>query len=164
MYRHFLELEALFEDHGVCSGVIIDSLALDRVLYEQRTLAEPLPSALQLVNRQKEVHFLSGLAVAYAVPPHTSEFTLQIPDLTHIWSGSNSHVIELDDILALAAAVYMCITLHLSLQQRYPRFPNNLQRSQRHLPDSNLMMSRNSTVRTPSSASRTSNSGCWNSW
>ena len=33
----------------------------------------------------------------------------------------NSDVIEPDDILALAAAVYMFMELHLSPQQRYPR-------------------------------------------
>ena len=46
MHRHVLELEALFEDHGVCSGDIADSLALERVLNEQRALVQPLPSAL----------------------------------------------------------------------------------------------------------------------
>ena len=64
---------------------------------------------------------MSDLVVAYAFPPHTSGFTIQILDLTHIWSGSDSDVIEHDDILALAAAVYMIIKLHLSPQQRYPR-------------------------------------------
>ena len=49
-------------------------------------------------------------------PPHTGEF-----DLTNTWSGSDSDVIESDDILALAAAVYMFIKLHLSPQHRYPR-------------------------------------------
>ena len=42
MYRHVLEFEALFEDH-----------ALERPLHEQRALAQPLPSALQVANRQK---------------------------------------------------------------------------------------------------------------
>ena len=46
------------------------------------------------------------LAVAYAFPPHSHEFTLQVLELTHIWSGSDSDVTELDDILAVAAAVY----------------------------------------------------------
>ena len=47
--EHVLELEALFENHGVCSGVITDSLAIEVVLYEQRAFAQPPPSALQLV-------------------------------------------------------------------------------------------------------------------
>ena len=32
MYQLFLEIEALFEDHGVCSGVITDSLVLERAV------------------------------------------------------------------------------------------------------------------------------------
>ena len=72
MCGHVVELEALFEDHGVCSGDIADSLALERVLYEQRALAQPFPSALLLVNRHKGVHFLSDLVVAHAFLLHTS--------------------------------------------------------------------------------------------
>ena len=53
MYQHVLELEALFEDHGACSGAITDSLVLKRVVHKQRALAQPLPTALQLGNRQK---------------------------------------------------------------------------------------------------------------
>ena len=44
MYRRVLELEALLEDYGVRSGVITESLALERVLYEQGALAQPPPS------------------------------------------------------------------------------------------------------------------------
>ena len=40
MHRHFLELEIVFEDHGVCSGTVTDSLVLQRVVYEQRALAQ----------------------------------------------------------------------------------------------------------------------------
>ena len=82
---------------------------------------QPLSSVLQLANRQKGAQYLSDLDVACAVPPDTSGFTLQIFDLTRIWSDNDSDVIELDDILALAAAVYMFIKLYLSTQQRYPR-------------------------------------------
>ena len=75
-------------------------------------------------------------------PPHTSEFTLQILDLTHICFDSNSDVIVPDDMLALAAAVEMFIELHLSPQQRYARtLPNYSQQWQRYLPGSNLTMS-----------------------
>ena len=65
--------------------------------------------ALQLANRQRGARFLSDLVVASPFPPHTSEFSLQVHDLTHFWSHSDSVVVELDDILALAAA------------ERYPR-------------------------------------------
>ena len=116
MCQQVLELEALFEDHGVCSGVITDSLALERVL----ALAQPLLSASQRVNRQNEVHFLLELAAACAFPLHTGRFTRQVPDLTQ-WSGSDSDVMSL--MRSLAAAVYMFIKLHLSPQQKYPRTP-----------------------------------------
>ena len=110
MFRHVSELEALFLEPQV------------------------------LVNRHKEVYFLSDLAVAFAFTPHTGEFTLHFLDQTHIWSGSGSDVIEFDDILALAAAVYMFIKLHLSPQ-------HSLDQSQRYFPGSNLMMFRCSTMR-----------------
>ena len=105
----------------MCPGVTTDSLALERVLFGRRALVQPLPSALQMANRQKGAHFLSDLVVAHALPPHISGFTLQILDLIHIWSGSDSDVLELDDILGLAAAVYVFIKRNLSSLQRYPR-------------------------------------------
>ena len=40
-HQYGLDLEAVFEDHGVCSGVITDSFALERVLYGRRALAQP---------------------------------------------------------------------------------------------------------------------------
>ena len=74
----------------------------------------PTPSLERVLCRRR---VLSDLVVAYAFPPHTSGlFTLQILNLPHIWSGTDSGVIEPDDILALAAAVYM-----FSPQQRHPR-------------------------------------------
>ena len=92
-YWHVLELEALFEDHGVWSGVTTDSPALEWP-NEQGALAQPLPCALQLADRQKGAHFSSALVVAYAFPPHTSGFTLENLDLTHVWSGGDSDVVE----------------------------------------------------------------------
>ena len=119
--QHFLELEALFEDHGVCSGDITDSLVLERTVHEQRALVQPLPTALQLVNRQEGVRLLLDFGGTFAFPVHTSEFSLQILDLTHVWSNKGAGIIDFDDLLALAAADYMYIHLHLSPRQRYPR-------------------------------------------
>ena len=99
MYQHFLALEALFEDHGVCSGAVTDSLVLERAVYEQRALVQPLPTALQLVDRQKK-----NTCYSISPSPVPSQFTL----------------VNLHDLLALAAAVYLYIKLHLSTQQRYP--------------------------------------------
>ena len=110
MYQYVLGLEALFEDHGICSAVITDSFALERMLHGRRALAQPQPSALQLGSRQDGAQFLTDLVVAYTFPPHASGCALQILDLTHVWSGSDSDVIGPDDIFALAADVYMFIT------------------------------------------------------
>ena len=110
MYWHLLELEARFEDHGVGSGVITDSLVLERTVYEQRALVQPLPTAPQLANKQKRSR--SPLD-----PVHTTVLALQILGLTHVWSTRRSGVIDSDDLLPLAAAVYMCIKPHLSPQQ-----------------------------------------------
>ena len=119
-HQHVLELEVLFEDHIVCSGVITDSLVLECVVHGQRALIQPLPTTLQLDNRQKRLHLLLNLAVTYAFPAHTSEFAFQILDLTHVWSNRDSGIVDSDDLLALDAAVYMYIKLHLSPQQRHP--------------------------------------------
>ena len=89
MSQHVLELEALFKDHGVYSG-ITNSLVLERAVYDQRALVQPLPTAFQL----------------------------QILDLTHVWSDRDSGAVH-SDFLALAVAVYTYIKPHLSPQQRY---------------------------------------------
>ena len=89
MYHHVLELEFLFEDHGARSGVITDSLVLERVVHEQRPLIQPLPTALQLDDRQEGVILPLDHAVTHAFPAHTSEFELQILDLTHVWPNRN---------------------------------------------------------------------------
>ena len=80
MYQHLLELEALSEDHGACSGVITHSLVLVGAVNEQSALVQPLPSALQLVNRRKGARFVLDLAFTCAFPAQTSEFALQILD------------------------------------------------------------------------------------
>ena len=74
--------------------------------YGRRALSRPLPSASQLLNRQEGAHVLFDLVAASALPPHTTGFALQILDVTHVWSGRDSGVIEYDDILALTAAIF----------------------------------------------------------
>ena len=111
MYQCVLEFEALFKRPR-------------RMLWSHHRL--PLPRAGNLwaacpgpatstsltvghIDRRAH-HFLSDL-VAACVFPLTLRF----------WSGSDSDVIAPDDILALDAAFYMFIQLHLSPQQWYPR-------------------------------------------
>ena len=95
MFQHFVELEILFEDHGVCSDAITDSLVLERAVHEQRTLVQPLLAAVQLVKRQKGAHLLLDLAVTCAFPAHTSAFALQIHHLAHVWSNRESDSLTL---------------------------------------------------------------------
>ena len=56
-----LELETVFEDHGVCS-------ALQRVIHARCALRQPPPSALQLAIRRKSVRLLTDLAAVFALP------------------------------------------------------------------------------------------------
>ena len=70
---------------------------------------------------QVGVQLLLDLAVIDAFPAHTCRFALQIFDQTQVWSNTDSGIVDSDDLLALAAAFYMYMKLHLSPQQRYPR-------------------------------------------
>ena len=60
-------------------------------------------------NRQKCAHVLTDLVAATVLPRHTRGFALQLLDLAHTWSVRDDNDIDLNDILALAAAVYMFI-------------------------------------------------------
>ena len=116
LYQCGLELEALFENHDICSGVMTETLTLEHVIYERRALVQLLPSALQLANGQRDAHS----CLISSLPP-TSGLSFPVPDKSHFSSDSDADAVELDDILALAAAVYVFIKLNLSQQQGYPR-------------------------------------------
>ena len=81
MYQCVLELEAPFEDHGVCSGVITGSLGALRTAYPGLGTTVSLAVSQQA---KRCAHFLSDLVVACAFPPHTSGFALQILELTRL--------------------------------------------------------------------------------
>ena len=116
MDKHALEGEVIFEDHGVCSCTITDSLDFEREVHEQRALAQPPPAAPQLTNRQRGVQFPLDLTIICAFPARTSAFAL-----TQVWFNGTSGVIEYDDLLALAAAVNIYIKPHFAPQQMNPR-------------------------------------------
>ena len=84
------------------------------------------------VHRSSSRQLLSPCSVcrapSFAVSRDVSPHVGSAPAPAHILSGSYSDVIELDDILALAA-VNMFIKLHLSPQQRYARALPELLRS-----------------------------------
>ena len=102
-HQHALELEGLCEDHGVRSCTITNShfgsTATGKEAFSFFSISQSLP----------------------ALPAHTSEFALQVVDLTEIWSNEITGNIENDDLLAMAVAVYLHIKLHFTPQQRYPR-------------------------------------------
>ena len=79
MCQHLLELEVLFGDHGVFSGVITDSLVFERTVYS-------LTGGFQA----KRSPLLLDLVATSAFSIHVSEFALQTLDLTHVWSTRNS--------------------------------------------------------------------------
>ena len=84
--------------------------------------SQPPLSVLQLANRRKCVRFSTDLVAASALPHHTGGFTLQLWDLAHTWSDRDDNDIDMSDILAWEAAVYMFIKLGPSWPQQ-PRFP-----------------------------------------
>ena len=78
MFRGGLELDALFEDHGVCFAVISDMLTLERAVYERCTPGQLPLSARQRTNRQKCARLLTDFVAAVDLPPNTESFTLQL--------------------------------------------------------------------------------------
>ena len=78
MDQHALQLEELFEDHGICSYTISNSLSLKRVVYERHSYLQTPPTALQLIDWQRSVQLLLDLTVTNAFPAQTSEFALQV--------------------------------------------------------------------------------------
>ena len=80
MFQGDLELESVFEDHGVCSEVITGSI-LNRAIYGRG--AQLPPSSLQLANRRKSARLLCDRIAVFALPPHTDGFRLQVLDLAH---------------------------------------------------------------------------------
>ena len=119
MHQHVLELEVLFEVHSVCSGTITHFVDLERVFYDQRALAQPLLTVRQLGTRQKRVQLLTWSQHLCLPSSHQWICTLN-PRPDPNWSNRDSGIIGFDDLLALAAAVYIYIKLHSSPEQRYP--------------------------------------------
>ena len=78
-----LELENIFEDHGVFWQVIDEMLALKVETYRRCFPAQPALSALQMYHRRKCAFLLRDLAAAANLPPHGALLSQQLLDLTH---------------------------------------------------------------------------------
>ena len=77
MFRGDLELDPLFEDHGVSWLVIQDMFALKWATYRRCFLAGPPLSARQRFNRQECAHLLQNLVAAGALPHRSAHFSLR---------------------------------------------------------------------------------------
>ena len=78
MFPGDLELDALFEDHGVCFAVDEDMLTLERAVYHSDVLGNNyFSSGRQRINRQPCARFLADLVAAAVLPLHTADFPLQ---------------------------------------------------------------------------------------
>ena len=72
-----------------------------------------------MANIQRGARLLRALTVAYVLPLHTCEFSLQVIDLTHGWSNAMTEQIAHADLLAMVAAVYIYVKLRVTPEQRY---------------------------------------------
>ena len=112
-----IELDALFEDHGVSWLAIDEMFALEWATYRRCFQAQPLLSALQRYIRRKCAHLLRDLAATADLPPNSALFSQQLLDLAHRWFEREDNDIDIGDFHPLAAAVYIHIKLHSA---RYP--------------------------------------------
>ena len=68
-----LELDALFEDHGILAGVDV-MFALEWATYRRRFPAQIFLSALQMYSRERCAHLLRDLAATVVLPRHNALF------------------------------------------------------------------------------------------
>ena len=101
MFLGDVELDALFEDHGVSCMVIED------VLTRQSTSGALRSNCHTQTNRgstDRCARFLQDLVAAAVLPPHSADFPLQLLDFAHAWSERRDKNIHIFDVLSLAAA------------------------------------------------------------
>ena len=123
------------------------------------------PRHLQPFKPTKWVHSLLNLAVTSTISIHTPEFALQVLYLTHVWSNRDSGMIDTVDLLALAAALLMCVLCGIFHHNSgsHAISPNFSQpSSQRFLLDDNLTISWSSKKPSPSTKSYTQKPRCSN--
>ena len=94
-----LELENIFEDHGVSWQNIDEMLALEVETYRRCFPPRPALSASQRYNRRKCALLLLDLAAAANLPPHGALFSQQLLDPTHReWTERADTDIDINDI------------------------------------------------------------------
>ena len=83
MFPGALDLDALFEDHGMSWLVIEDVFALEWATYRRCFPAQPPLAARQRLNRQKCANLIQDLVDDAALQPQSAHFSLQLLDLAH---------------------------------------------------------------------------------
>ena len=108
-----LELENVFEDHGVSRQIIDEMFALEVEAHRRCfLLAQPVLFALQRYNRRKCAPLLRGLTATADLPHNSAFFSQQLLDLTHRWSEREDNDIDIGDVHRRAAAVPILFKLH----------------------------------------------------
>ena len=155
MNQHALELGVLFEDHGVCSRTVTDYLGLEHMVYEQRALVQPPPTALQLTGKEEfSFHSVS----------QSPEHSWPKPVNLH-WFGPGMRRSSPTKLQASPSTTTSLPWPSTSTSScTLLRSRGNLARRQRYFCNGNLMTSQNSVMATRFTRSYTGNSGCCNSW
>ena len=117
-----LELDVIFEDHGVSWLTIDEMFALELVTYRRCFPAQPILSALQRFSRRKCSHLLRDVAATADLPPHSALFSLQLLDLAHRWSEREDN--DIFDVLPPAATVHIQIKFISALHPDPDPFPD----------------------------------------
>ena len=81
-----LELDVIFEVHGVSWLIIDEMFALELATYRRCFPVQPILLALQR-NRRKCAHLLRDLAATADLPPRCALFSLQLLDLAGTHAG-----------------------------------------------------------------------------
>ena len=84
-----LELENVFEDHGLSWLIIDEMFALELETYRRCLPTKPVLSALRRYNRRKRA------AATADLPPNSALFSQRLLDLTHKWSEREDNDIDI---------------------------------------------------------------------
>ena len=108
MFPGDLQLDALFEDHGVLVLSLKTFLHLSGQSIGGAFQRNILFRSDRRFNRRKWAHLLQDLVAADALPPHSAHFPLQLLEVAHRQSEREDNDIHILDVLSLG-----CRSLHL---------------------------------------------------
>ena len=114
MDQHALELSTT-----TTSILSTNSLSLENQVNTHRAFLRAPPTVQQLAHRHRGARLLCAFMVIAALSLQTCEFTPQVIDSTRGWSDALAERITHTDLLAMVAAVNVCVNMHCTLGQRY---------------------------------------------